>query len=112
MKILIEKLNLQEIQTQRGPATKISIGSGGKWYSCFKGQWNSAWREGQEIEVDVEQKEYNGKTYFNIKTPVDAKGGNIQGLLQDLSKKLDLVLQSIEELKKPINNEDQNHIPF
>lgn len=109
MKILIEKLNIQQVQTKNGAANKINIDSGGKRYSCFKGQWNSAWREGQEIEVDVEQKEYNGKTYLNIKTPPDAKGGNLQGLLQDLSKKLDLVLQSIEELKKPINNEE---IPF
>lgn len=115
MKLTIEKLDAKEINTARGPAVKIGVFSGGKWYSCFKGQWNAGWAVGQEIDVEVETKpgKEPGQIYNNIKAPNSGGFGGgaseIKTMIQELSAKMDKALAAIEALKKPSDNSD---IPF
>lgn len=112
MKLKIEKLDSKEINTARGPAVKIGVFSGGTWYSCFKGKWNSDWTVGQEIDVEIETKpgKEPGQVYHNIKTPPSAyNNSGLTAMIQELSAKMDKALAAIEALKKPSDNSD---IPF
>ena len=54
-----------------GEYTSISIKVEGSesWLNGFGTKSNEDWQKGDEIEVDIESKEWNGKTYYNIKNP-------------------------------------------
>lgn len=115
MKLTIEKLDYKTINTARGEAVKIGVFSGGKWYSCFKGQWNSGWTVGQEIDYEIETKpgKEPGQVYHNIKAPNSGGFGGgaseIKTMIQELSSKMDKALAAIEALKQPTSTDD---IPF
>lgn len=113
MKLKIEELKYQNVNTSRGEAIKINIISGGKKYSCFKGKWNSDWTVGQEIDVEIETKpgKEPGQLYHNIKTPPSAyNNSGLTAMIQELSAKMDKALAAIESLKN--NNSQEKDLPF
>lgn len=117
MKLKIEKLDTKQVQTARGEATKVGVFSGGKWYSCFGGQWNSNWQVGMEIDVEIEHKpgKEPGQVYNNIKAPqrsVAGSNGASPGtdlLLIEMNKKLDTILSILKSNQEAGQGDD---IPF
>lgn len=116
MKLKIEKLDTKQVQTARGEATKVGVFSGGKWYSCFGGQWNSNWQVGMEIDVEIEHKpgKEPGQVYLNIKAPQKSYGGGMSSgadmVLAEMNKKLDSILAILKENREAGQVDDQ--IPF
>lgn len=120
MKIKIEKMFINDkdkngkpfVSAKGQPFKKITIQSDGKWYSGFAGQWNSSWKVGDEIECEVEEKQFNGNTYYNLKSP--ARGGNLDQftstlqMLVDNTNKIIKLLES-QNIDKVTPEED---IPF
>lgn len=106
MKLKIEKLDTKQIQTARGEATKVGVFSGGKWYSCFGGQWNSNWQVGMEIDVEVEHKPGRepGQVYNNIKAPQRSFGSLPS--LDEVNAKLDKIIALLQ------NSQNSDEIPF
>lgn len=122
-KIIIKKLIVSDkskdgtpfVSKKGQPYKKVNLSDGSKWYSCFQGAWNSSWSEGQEIEVEVEAKEYNGKTFYNIKAPQRSGGfgGNTQaleGLLGSIDTKLSTLIELLKG--KSNGNSQEEDIPF
>lgn len=99
MKLYIEHLKEDHGMSDRGPYTKLSVRSGGAFYSCFKGAWNSHWKAGMEIDVEIDEKiGKNGKIYKNIKPP-PRSGFSPQAAktpqgsdLSEINQKLDRIL--------------------
>ncbi len=106
MKLKIEKLDTKQIQTARGEATKVGVFSGGKWYSCFGGQWNSNWQVGMEIDVEVEHKPGRepGQVYNNIKAPQRSFGALPS--LDEVNAKLDKIIALLQ------NSNSADDVPF
>jgi hypothetical protein len=94
MNLKIERISTKPIETSKGPATKVGVFSGGKWYSCFAGDWNSGWKEGQTIDVEVKQ---NGQ-YLNIVPPKKQYGGD-SALLDSMSGQLAQMMKELLEIK-------------
>ena len=72
MKLTIEKIDRTKSVTFTDKKTgqpktlqKVGVFHQGDWYSCFQGEWNKEWKEGDTIEVEVER---NGN-YLNIQAP-------------------------------------------
>ena len=95
-KLLIQKIERQFtnkagetlINKNGKPYSFIKVHSGGKIYSAFGGTWNDAWKEGEVIEVDVQQ---NGN-YLNIIAPKQAeKAAAIDAIHQKLDKIIELL---------------------
>ncbi len=121
MKLKIERISRKEITTQRGKSWKLSILSGGEWYSAWAGDWNQSWREGQTIDVEVQDKSgNNGVVYHNIMTPKPVGGGG--GMTHDLDELKNMISQVMKELlevKKlivrddpPVPSDESGEIPF
>jgi hypothetical protein len=129
MKIKIEKLyrndkdkNGNPLMSRTGkPYSKISITADEKMYSGFAGKWNETWKIGDEIDVEIEEAQYNGKTYYNIKAPASAKGGGfggntqvMEGLLGSIDTKLSKIVELLQKNKSvelPVFNEGEG-LPF
>lgn len=126
MKIKIEKLYRNDkdkdgkplMSRQGKPYSKINIIADEKMYSGFSGKWNESWKVGDEVEVEVEEAVYNGKTYYNLKAPASARGGfggNTQAmehLLGSIDTKLSKVIEILESKKGlPVFTQGED-IPF
>lgn len=77
----IAKISTVQVNTQYGQKDKylVTVEQGGKQIQAdsFVGKWNHDWVLGLEIEIKPEQwkkREYNGKTYWSIMAPPEAKG--------------------------------------
>lgn len=70
----------------------IKVEGRGAWLNGFGAKSNEHWQKGDEIEVDIESKEWNGKTYYNIKNPsskisqedFNALGDRVQALEREI----------------------------
>jgi len=75
MKLHIERLSRnQYISKKTGkPYTKVGVRAGGEWYSAYADGWNEDWKEGDSIEVEIEENRVGDKVYKNIKPPTIAE---------------------------------------
>jgi len=114
----IIKLSTTKINTQYGEKDKflITVEQDGKQIQAdsFCGKWNNDWREGSEIEIKQTQwksRDYNGKKYWSIMAPPEAKGNfvnpqeisDIKKRLEDVEltvKMMDSYLPMLETLKQ------------
>lgn len=100
MKRTIEKLDKINVDTKYGNKEKYLIKfaeSPEKLIGCWVGNWNRHWEEGTEIEIEADQmetKEYNDKTYYNLKAPAEAR---FQGVGRD---EFDLLVGRVDELEQ------------
>lgn len=117
MKIKIERLIKREKETKYGQKIQYAIQSGDKWYQSWEGNWNREWSEGDEVEGDVVGREYQGKTYYDLK-PLG--GGNAGGVsTSDMSKRLANIEEQLTKIytlllveKAQDGEEPQEDIPF
>lgn len=117
--IFIKKLMIKSIDTIKGPAEKFTIiDENGKYYSAFRNEWNYDWKEGDTLQLEDSQfvsREYNGKTYVDIK-PLPRKGSpvafgmEVAKLQKETNDKLDIilaqnqrVLQLLEQMPVGVN---------
>lgn len=72
MRIKIKKINKKEVNTKFGVKNNYGIlnETDNQWYSCFEHPLMKEWKEGMEVEADVE---INGQ-YKNIKFPKVERG--------------------------------------
>lgn len=67
MKIKIERISSKMIATKFGQKEKVGVYDGKEWYGFFVSKERPNWKEGDEIDVDVEEQQgKDGKTYKNI----------------------------------------------
>jgi hypothetical protein len=71
MKLKIDRISRNQKTSRDGkPFESIGIQSGGEWYNGFgKAGVTDYWKEGDVIDVEIEEKEFNGKVYKNFKLP-------------------------------------------
>lgn len=100
--MFIAQLKTKQVQTKKyGLKEKWLItDENGKVYESFIGKWNSGWKEGQTIEVkpeNITSREYQGKIYYSIKAPPEARGGGVNlELVMDGLRKIYAKLNEIE----------------
>ena len=81
------------------PFKKVAIKYDGEWYSGFYNKTVASWKVGDEVEVEVEEKEFNGKVYKNFKTPNSFGGGAVLSKLDELIAKVDKLTHLVEDLE-------------
>lgn len=120
-KIKINKLyknetdkNGKRYEYQGKPITKVTVvsDSGDKFY-CNLGKWNSSWKEGDEVEAEVVEKEYNGTIYRNLKGPQGSFGGGCKlddfaSTFESMNQKLDKIINLLSKT----NVHDDGDVPF
>jgi hypothetical protein len=73
------------------------------WVNAFVGNWNSGWKVGDKVEIakeNIKSREYQGKTYYDLKAPADAKGVNLKPItdaLAALTARVDALESSVYE---------------
>lgn len=75
------------------------------------GAWNSDWRIGKQIEISKEQiksRQYNGKTYYTIAAPPEAKmgGGVSWQAFNDLAARVAALEDSMSNDVAPMPEEE------
>lgn len=105
MRLKIDKISRKEINTTRGLSWKLSIFSGNQWYGAWAADWNAGWREGQTIDVELKTRQFNGKTYTDIKGLTQAGQPSQQmvpdsHVLDEISRNVGQVMIEVLEIKK------------
>jgi hypothetical protein len=99
MKLQINKITRKEIDTKYGKKWKIAVFADNKWYGAWAQPWNRGWREGQTIDVEVKEREWNGKPQYDI---VGAKG-EASAPSSDLDAKITQIMIEVLEIKKMVS---------
>ena len=72
-KLKILKKTIKAVTTKYGEKRKhvfqLEGSKGPFWADCFANPMTSEWREGDVREMELQSREYEGKTYWNIVTP-------------------------------------------
>lgn len=97
--VTIKVKKSKTVKTKYGEKTKydlLCIGKSGTetWVSVWGGQETDGWREGQEVSLELEKNEYNGKTFWNGK-PL-SKGG---GATAELENRVGQIMSELLEVK-------------
>src|SRR3990167_2936691 len=109
-KILIKKVKNENKVSKNGKAYKAcSIKTVGKtgvefWLNSFGNNTTESWQEGQTVELECFEEEYNGKKSWKFKTPPET---NIVELLKEMNAKLDWLVGG-KKVEYPTNPADQN----
>lgn len=70
MKVKLEQVTREEKTSKAGKSyTAMGLKFNGVWHNGFGNKSNSTWKEGDTVEVEVYEEEYNGKMYKKFKTP-------------------------------------------
>lgn len=109
MLIKIEKLIIRDtdkdgkplINKQGKPYKRLSVFSDGRWYSGFHGKWSEGFAEGMEVDVEISEAVWSGKTFYNIKEI------SLETKLQDVLKKMESLEKRISVLESGGNQADQ-----
>lgn len=132
MQLQIEKIYRNTGVSKNGNQyTKVDVYSGGTKYTAFDYNGESKnWIEGQTINVEVEEKEWQGKTQYNIVFPKKGNGlglrlSNIEDRLAKLEKHLGLPTNGtldvrpeketefkVKEVTSEFTNEIVEELPF
>ena len=91
MKVLVKKKSAKEIKTKYGLKTKYNIlitgpNGGDRWVEAWGSPESDTWGEGDTIDVELESREYEGKTYWDVKTvhPMEVLRRRIDALEKDV----------------------------
>lgn len=95
MQLKIERIHVRDVQTQKGPAKRIGVLCNNVWYNCWGNQTSNSWQVGQTIDVEVTEKEYQGKKSWEIVFPKKGSDPQVMETLKVIVQKLDEVLQHV-----------------
>ena len=87
------------LTTAKGPYTRVRLRAaehGEQWISGFGGAYNSDWKAGDEVTVDITKVEKDGKTYINFSKV------NTEALVLDRVNKLEATVEKIRQALQPI----------
>lgn len=110
----VEKI--EDLQGKFGPQKKVSIKEacegGDRWLSGFipvKDFVADDWKAGKVLELEVWEKEYNGKMYWNFKVPgkTEKKQEEVMVALREIYKKMSHIESLIKALT-PANPDSSN----
>ena len=111
-KLLIKRKTISTVTTKYGLKEKHSFlldgGKGEFWADCFANPMTAEWKEGEEREVELKPREYQGKTYYNIVTP--RRDDLVFDALKRIEEKLDKVLGNKPDVAEEVVPPDD--IPF
>lgn len=96
----------------------------GVWLDSFVGNWNKDWKVGSVVEVSKEQlksREYQGKTYWTIAAPPEAKGfqvpswipaaiTDLQNRVAELEHRLQSEIAPVEDEEMPEIGEEESGV--
>jgi len=109
--ILIKKIIVKDGVNQKGaPWKRYSILTTNKngqdiWLGCFAQKGNNStiegWQNGQTVELEIFQEDYNGKTNWSFKEP---KERNVFQELDEIKAKLDKVVELLTQGTKTSTN--------
>lgn len=100
MKIKIEKIYRKEANTKYGPKMKILVLQNKIYYAAWENDVSSQWKVGQEIDVEVKSREWEGKTYYDIILPKQSyKSAQQSDDLQEIKNMLGQIMHEVLELK-------------
>ena len=76
------------------------VEQGNVYINGFERNENKAWKVGDKINVELSQKEYNGKLYWNFEMPKEEKASTNNGVLLDqklapINRKLDAIIEHL-----------------
>lgn len=114
--MFIKKLSLKQVKTKFGDKEKYLItDENGKLYDCWIGNWNKDWKEGMEIPIKPEQiksREWEGKTYWSIQAPPEARMGGRVDLtpVLDALRKIWVKLDTIDKTINIIHNTTRQNL--
>ena len=99
MKIVIEGLERVQMPASNGRDawTSLRVKFNGKVASCGTAQWNSTWKVGDEVDIEIFEKAgKDGKVWLNIAPPAKAQAvreaNEMRDQLNRIEDKLDKVL--------------------
>lgn len=102
-------------KTKYGPKNKYNLfvrsSKSDFWASAWENKVTKDWREGQEIEVDIETSEYQGKPQYTLR-PFERSINEVYDLLLEVKKIL--VGKGFEkaiEDKEPAMQKDEDYQP-
>lgn len=102
-KVKIKEIDTKTVETKYGEKQKIDIKVPGKegdyTLSGFANSVNRTWKVGDTVEVEIETREVNGKTYYNYKVPGVGKGDNSK-IIQDILGRIKAIEARLEKLEQ------------
>lgn len=107
MRIKIDKISRKEIDTKYGKKWKLGVFSNNKWYSAWSQPWNRGWREGETIDVEITERQWNGKPMFDI---VGLTQPQLSLGKSDLENKIGQVMMEVLQVKKMVQRLIDNGI--
>lgn len=116
-KILIKKILNKEKVAKSGKTylacSILTVDKNGveQWLNGFGNETTKSWRDGQTVELEIYQEEYNGQVKLKFKEPPER---NLYLELDKINAKLDALLQnkplkeeiSVEECEKAFQKSD------
>ena len=101
---ILKVINKEEISKKGKPYTRCSIKTTDRngqevWLSGFGNNTTKSWADGQVVELEVYQEEYNGKTSLKFHSPQDI---NQLELLLSINRKLDILLGKSSTASRPV----------
>lgn len=78
----IEQISEKTGASQHGEYTQVGIKINGNWHNGFKKKDWDTYKEGDEVVLDIEENEKNGKTYKNIVGLTNLSEGSTEGKKQ------------------------------
>ncbi len=78
----------------------LEVEQGNAYINGFGRKENEAWKVGDKVNVELSQKEYNGKLYWNFEMPKAEKPTTNNSLLLDqklapINRKLDAIIEHL-----------------
>jgi hypothetical protein len=101
-----ETRTVDKISAGGKPYKQVHIVADGKKYSCFESEFKKIQlytageiKAGSEIDVEVEEKMFKGKPFYNIK-PLNGKASvpQVSAGTSEIMAKLDLILEKLKVL--------------
>lgn len=94
------------------PYTRVLIQTdkhGDQFISGFGNQDNAGWKEGDEVEIEVEEVTKGDKTYYNFKTP--RKGEELDRRITGLEISLGKLAHKVNQLEAKIAPKQEDDYP-
>jgi len=102
--LTISRISKKTVQTKDyGEKEKWGVQfkeKGNTWFDSFIGKWNADWKVGTQIEVmksQIKEREYNGKTYYTITAPPEARGFQLPEWVSTAIRDLQARVARLEE---------------
>lgn len=114
--LLLKKKIAQEVKTKFGPKTKYSFlvtsDQGKTFYvSTWANEKTGSWKEGETVEMDLTEREYMGKIYFDGK-PYEPTITEVYRGIQEILDILKGKVATFDDAPPEYNPNPDGDVPF